>query len=520
MPIPAAALALGAGMLVLREYARRRGAISTGAAPDGCPGDPPWPSHLKVLRQATSDMQQWATSIAFDPKTNFGQLFEKEFDGKPVTARIEHHTWTTHGTDVISGCFKGVTLYEPKATSSAAAGAVNPWAEGTTPTGDCVTAPWRFPPGYCNCVLAGGDPMGCWEASQRTARTPSRASTGCCGGGASHATGFAYGALDPRGIGLPRLGSAYPESPNCDPRIAGWCENGSYATGWDPSNGYDPYGYGYGMQEPVSREEAFAAASQLQSMHPNIRAVVAQAPDGFYVRVITFGGGGGLRGLRGFGGGGGGGLGSLFGERGLRRQPAGRGGSDWGDVIRAIDRLPSQIGRVRVQIDRLVSPDFAVGAEVDIESVAPGQAIGTAFWTNEEFAAAVDRGEDPIGDVMRQAFAESQRTQSNKTEPVPIEQSRGSLSVDYARRAQEKLRDDLLARCKCVRNWIRGIGLGVHQTRCIGSVPQYYLDLLVNGEKMSDEARGMIPPLVGAVPVRIRDIGPGRVPLNTEIVAV
>lgn len=421
----------------------------------------------------------WATSIVHDPKTSFGQLFEREFEGKPVTARIEHHTWTTHGADVIPGCFKGVTLYERKAPLSAAAGAVNPWSEGTTPTGDCATIPWRFPPGYCNCVLAGGDPMGCWVTSQRPAPAPGRASTGCCGGGA-------------------------------------------YATGWDPSGGYEPYGYGgYGQQEPVSRDEAFAAASQLQSMYPNIRAVVAQAPDGFYVRVITMGGGG-LRGLRGFGGGGGfgGGLGSLFGERGLRRQPAGRGGSDWGDVVRAIDRLPSQIGRVRVQIDRLVSPDFAVGAEVDVESVAPGLAMGHAFWTNEEFAAAVDRGEDPIGDVMRQAFAESERTRSNKTEPVPIEQSRGSLSVDDARRAQEKLRDDLLARCKCVRNWIRGIGLGIHQTRCIGSVPQYYLDLLVNGEKMSDEARGMIPPLVGAVPVRIRDIGAGMVPLNTEIVAV
>ncbi len=503
MAIPAAALALGAGVLALREYARRRGAISTGQAPDGCPGDPPWPSHLKVLRSATSDMMDWATSIVHDPKTSFGQFFEREFDGKPVTARIEHHTWTTHGADVIPGCYKGVTLYERKAPTTAAAGAVNPWAEGTTPTGDCASTPWRFPPGYCTCVLAGGDPMGCWMTSQRPAPTPSRASTGCCGGGASpsYATGFAYGALDPREIGLPRLGSAYPESPN-----------------------YEPYGYdySYGPQQPVSREEAFTAASQLQSMYPNIRAVVAQAPDGFYVRVITMGGGGGLRGLRGFGGGGGfgGGLGSLFGERGLRRQPAGRGGSDWGDVVRAIDRLPSQIGRVRVQIDRLVSPDFAVGAEVDVESVAPGLAMGHAFWTNEEFAAAVDRGEDPIGDVMRQAFAESERTRSNKTEPVPIEQSRGSLSVDDARRAQEKLRDDLLARCKCVRNWIRGIGLGVHQTRCIGSVPQYYLDLLVNGEKMSDEARGMIPPLVGAVPVRIRDIGPGMVPLNTEIVAV
>lgn len=468
MAIPAA-LVFGASMLALHGYARRRGAISYGG-PGSCPGDPPWPQHLKVVRSASGDMQDWATSIVHDPKTDFGQMFERDFDGKSVTARVEHHPWTTHGADVIPGCYKGVTLYEPKTPSSAAAGAVSPWAEATAPTTDCVTTPWRFPPGYCKCVLAGGEPMDCWSSATRAPRT----STGCCGTGQM--------------VEIPYGG--------------------------------DPYGGGYGYQgaPPVSQEEAFAAASQLQSMHPNIRAMVAQAPDGFYVRVITFGGGG----LRGGGGGGRGfgGLGSLFGERGLRRQPAGRGGSDWGDVIRAIDRLPSQIGRVRVQIDRLVSPDFAVGAEVDIESVAPGQAIGTAFWTNEEFAAAVDRGEDPIGDVMRQAFAERARTQSNKTEPVPIEQSRDSLSIEDARMAQEKLRDDLLARCKCVRNWIRGIGLGVHQTRCIGSVPQYYLDLLVDGSKMSEEARRMIPPFVGPAPVRIRDIGAGMVPLNTEIVAV
>jgi len=309
---------------------------------------------------------------------------------------------------------------------------------------------------------------------------------------------------------------------------------GGYATGQTPSGDpytavYDayaaslPYGGGYGYDEdagPITRDEAFGAASRLQSMYPNVRALVAQGPRGFYVRVITQGFGGGL-----FGRGGGGRIGhgfgqGLFDKGGRVRQPAGRGGSGWGDAMRMMSRMPSQIGRVPIVIDRLVSPDFAVGAEVDVESVAPGLAMANAFWTNEEFAAAVDRGEDPIGDVMRQAFAQSARTQSNKTEPVPIEQSRSSLSIDAGRRAQEKLRDDLLARCKCVRNWIRGIGLGVHRTRCIGSVPQYYLDLLVDGAKMSDEARGMIPPFVGQVPVRIRDIGVGIVPLHMEIVAV
>ena len=172
---------------------------------------------------------------------------------------------------------------------------------------------------------------------------------------------------------------------------------------------------------------------------------------------------------------------AVLGASSVRRgcaQPAGRDG--WNDVIRAIDRLPSQLGRVRVQIDRLVSPDFAVGAESLL-------------------------GPEPF---------------AGKSDPILVEASRNSTCIEAARSAQERLRDDLLDRCKCVRNWIRGIGLGTYQTRCIGSRPQYYLDFLVDGEKMSDEAREMIPPFVGPVPVRIWDIGAGMVPLNVEIVSV
>ena len=210
----------------------------------------------------------------------------------------------------------------------------------------------------------------------------------------------------------------------------------------------------YGVEPWVTRDEAFEAASRLSSMFPNIRALVAQAPDGFYVRVITQGGGG-----LGFGG-----YGNLFGPQGLRRQPAGRGGDDWSGVFRAMDRIPAQIGRVRVQIDRLVSPDFAVAGC------------------------------------------------SSPTETV---------TLDEARVAQDQLRSDLLGRCLCVLHWMRGVGLGYTQPRCGPGCSErdYHVELLVDGSKMSDEARQMVAPLVGRVPVQIRDIGTGPVPTHMEIVA-
>jgi hypothetical protein len=276
---------------------------------------------------------------------------------------------------------------------------------------------------------------------------------------------------------------------------------GGYATGQTPAG--DPYtavldaydrhyaesapGFGYdGDAGPVTRDEAFAAASQLQSMYPNVRALAAQGPQGFYVRVITqgFGFGGGR-------GGAGPGLGqSLFDKSGRVRQPAGRGGSDWGDAMRMMNRMPSQIGRVPIVIDRLVTPDFGVGGEPSSEG--------------------------PLSELTRTMKWED----SPKTDRIPFAASQNSTSKEAAQAAQDKLRDDLLARCKCVRNWIRGIALSQHQDRCKGSVPRFYLDLLVDGNTMSDEARGMIPPFVGQVPVRILDIGTDMVPVGKEIVTV
>ena len=364
-----------------------------------CPGNPPPPSQLKVMQGiARPELQAWALSIVNDPLASYGQIFERSFGDKLITARVEHHPWTTHGAEVIHGCYKGVTLYEQKLPDAAAAGE----EDELPPTEDT-----RFFP------LGAGQ----W-------------------------CGFPSGEiLDTEDL---------PFEP-MDPSIA---IASGYGTGQfvdipGAPSPYEPYG-----EPPVTRDEAFAAAQQLASMYPNIRTLVAQAPDGFYVRVITLGGlgGGGL----------GGGLKNLFGDKGLRRQPAGRGGSDWGDVFRAMDRIPSQIGRVRVQIDRLVSGDFAVSG-------------------------------DPSGDA------------------VP---------ADEARAAQDTLRAVLLSRCSGARRWSRGVGLSYKQALCLGhSEPDHYIELLVDGSAMGEDEHAMVPSRVGRVPVNILDIGDGPVPPSMEIVA-
>jgi hypothetical protein len=95
-----------------------------------------------------------------------------------------------------------------------------------------------------------------------------------------------------------------------------------------------------------------------------------------------------------------------------------------------------------------------------------------------------------------------------------------NVPIDEARAAQEQLRADLLDRCKCVLHWMRGVGLGSVEEMCGPGYPfRCSVILLVDGSKMSSEALEMVPPLVGRVPVRVRDIGSGPVPRLMEIVA-
>jgi hypothetical protein len=435
-----------------------------------CPTNPPPPSHLKVMQGiAKPELQAWASSIVNDPTATFGQLFERQFGPKPVTARVEYHSWTTHGAEIIPGCFKGVTLYEPKHPDTATAG------EGELPPS---TDTYFFPMGDGQwCGFPSGEILDT-EDLPFEAKDPDVAIASGFGSFAMlseiRASKIYNDGTPDRVHHVPQmdacaaarlwsweLGDDWEVSANtADGRrtmchymggVAG--KTSAYSTGQllDIPSPSSPYGAF--PSEPVTRDEAFAAAQQLASMYPNLRTVVAQAPDGFYVRVITLGGGLGGRGF--------GGYGSLFGSKGLRRQPAGRG-SDWGDVFRTMDRIPSQIGRVRVEIDRLVSPDFAVG----------GVGVGS------------------------------------------------DIPIDEVRAAQDQLRVQLLDRCKCVLGWMRGVGLNCTMEMCgPGSKQECSVVLLVDGSKMSDEARAMVPPYVGRVPVSIRDIGDGPVPRFMEIVA-
>jgi hypothetical protein len=626
VPLPILALSIAAGLLALRERGRRLSAQSGQDA--GCPGNPPPFPHLKLLRGiAHPELQAWASSLVNDPAAHFGEYFEKLFDNKLVVARVEHHPWTTHGAEIVPGCFKGVTLYEVK--SDAAAGADDgeedppedtaffPIGDGqwcAFPSGDiienddipyermdpsvatasglvswpggqgtaeCALHPWYFPPGFCKCVLAGGDEEGCMHSFA--------------------ASGHGVGqSMMPAQMYAPR-----PRS-------------------------YNDYPY---MDAAVSRDEAFDAAQMLQSMYPGVRSVVAQAPDGFYVRVITsLGGGGGW----------GGGLGNLFGPKGLRQR---REDNVWS----AINRLPAQIGRVRVQIDRLVSPDFAVGgvahdpvAEIaaqiedgtylpshgdmarrcvfdciggcwskqyDVQTETGPKRVTASFCGDGSFMRlqCPDTGEYryftrvtppyPVGTVphpntdgpfsqspvyasMRHSWALDTpatrmawllNTPADERPPGPwtigdglppleehtlrsFELQRERLPglqlmphkalgvwvladpynreiqndnpngavvpAEEARAAQDKLRSDLIERCRCVLGWMRGVGLGGAQEMCgPGSRRFYKLLLLVDGGSMSDEARQMVPTQVGRVPVEIMDIGSGPVPPHMEIVA-
>ena len=140
--IPVATLVLGVGVLGWSEYARRRKAAAYGTSGE-CPTYPPWPSTHKLVQRPSREMQDWASSLVHNPTTTFGQTFDKDFGDRTLTARVEHHSWTTKGPEIIPGCFKGVTLYEPKAPLSEAAGAFMP--SEVSPLTDCAVAPWQFP---------------------------------------------------------------------------------------------------------------------------------------------------------------------------------------------------------------------------------------------------------------------------------------------------------------------------------------------------------------------------------------
>jgi hypothetical protein len=67
--------------------------------------------------EVTAAMQRWAYALDNDSRTTYGNEFDRQFalqDGTQglVTARVEHHSWTTDSTgNQVCGCRKGITLY-------------------------------------------------------------------------------------------------------------------------------------------------------------------------------------------------------------------------------------------------------------------------------------------------------------------------------------------------------------------------------------------------------------------------
>jgi hypothetical protein len=109
-----------------RGFAPQAGLLAQYASSLPIPPHPPRnggpPVGMKRFRgNPTADMQQWAYGIVHDPNMTYGMTQERTFGHRNVTARVEHHTWSTaqqqHAVGdpnrLVYGAFKGVTLYEP-----------------------------------------------------------------------------------------------------------------------------------------------------------------------------------------------------------------------------------------------------------------------------------------------------------------------------------------------------------------------------------------------------------------------
>ncbi len=73
------------------------------------------PPKMSILPQTevTPEITEWSKKLVFTPSEYpMGAMVQKEFDGKNVVARLEHHTWSHDKSGkLITGNFRGVTLY-------------------------------------------------------------------------------------------------------------------------------------------------------------------------------------------------------------------------------------------------------------------------------------------------------------------------------------------------------------------------------------------------------------------------
>jgi hypothetical protein len=81
-----------------------------------CPVDPPPPQGFAYWKgPVPPELGRWAQDILkIQGQYPYGAWWTRDYQGSPVGARKDHHTWTRRGGVLITGiCIPGITLYRP-----------------------------------------------------------------------------------------------------------------------------------------------------------------------------------------------------------------------------------------------------------------------------------------------------------------------------------------------------------------------------------------------------------------------
>lgn len=81
------------------------------------PWNPPVPDGLVPWKgPVPKELTDWSLALVNDSKGHPMHSFDAMNVGnKTAVARVEWHTWTHRGGQLVRGLFRGVTLYEPRA---------------------------------------------------------------------------------------------------------------------------------------------------------------------------------------------------------------------------------------------------------------------------------------------------------------------------------------------------------------------------------------------------------------------
>ena len=87
-----------------------------------CGSNPPAPQGFAVWQGSVpKQLSDWAISLKnHSSQYAFGTTWIQTYNGKQVTARLDHHPWSHDPQgNLITGCFRGITLYAQKPTGAA-----------------------------------------------------------------------------------------------------------------------------------------------------------------------------------------------------------------------------------------------------------------------------------------------------------------------------------------------------------------------------------------------------------------